>query len=78
LLCRCGFAPAPFIDLFWHSHLLRPASYFRDTSFLCFCTPHHKLLPEEARTEFLYNAHSMQEEAIWEEEFNESLSDVFQ
>ncbi len=56
-----GFAPTPGIDLFWHSHLLRPKAYFGDVFELCGCVPHHKLLPEDARTVFVYQGEERRE-----------------
>ena len=55
-----GFAPTPGIDLFWHSHLLRPKAYFGDVFELCGCVPHHKLLPEDARQVFVYDSKQLQ------------------
>lgn len=70
----CGFAPTPAIDLVWHTHLLRPRSYFYDVAFICNTKPvMHKLLPQEARTEFVYEHHRSHEAALWLEEFGESL-----
>jgi hypothetical protein len=68
-----GFAPTPGIDLMWHSHLLRPKAYFGDVFELCGCVPHHKLLPEDARVEFVYNAHASEATKLWQEEFLEPL-----
>ena len=68
-----GFAPTPAIDLFWHSHLLQPRAYWRDTTFLIFGTPHHKLLPEVAREVFVYEAHAGEEAKLWQEEFMEDM-----
>jgi hypothetical protein len=69
-----GFSPSPSVDLFWHSHLLQPAAYFRDAFELCGCVSHHKLLPSGAQTEFVYDAHSSAEAQLWEEEFHEPMS----
>jgi hypothetical protein len=68
-----GFAPTPGIDLMWHSHLLRPAAYFGDVFELCGCVPHHKLLPEDARVAFVYQAHESEAAKLWNEEFLEEL-----
>jgi hypothetical protein len=62
--------------LFWHSHLLNPKAYFADLEKLTFGVPHHKLLPEAARTHFVYNKHASAEAKLWEDEFHEGL-DVY-
>lgn len=67
-----GFSPTPAIDLIWHTHLLMPASYWRDVGFLFMGKPAmHKLLPPEARTQFVYEKHKSEE---CKEEFGEELT----
>jgi hypothetical protein len=70
-----GFSPTPSIDLFWHSHLLNPTAYFHDLEKLTFGVPHHKLLPEAARHEFVYELHQNAETNLWFEEFQEGLDE---
>lgn len=36
--------------------------------------PQHKLLPVEARQQFVYEKHASAEAALWEEEFHEPLA----
>ena len=71
-----AFGPNPPIDLMWHTHLIQPKSYFSDCKELMYEVSHHKLLPEEMRTEIVYDARTSEEVKIWEQEFDgESLTE---
>ena len=65
--------PSLEIDLFWHAHLLHHHQYLRDMSRLCFYIPHHNVLPEGARCNFVYDEHATAAAQLWREEYFEEL-----
>jgi len=69
-----SFAPCPPIDLMWHTHILQPDAYFRDSLHLLFSVKHHKLLARCKRTPVFYESRLNKEDKLWSSVFGESLS----
>jgi len=68
------FSPCPSIDLIWHTHLIQPKCYEKDSQFLTFSTRDHKLIQEDLRTIQNYDTKIDIEEKLWTEEFGESMA----
>jgi hypothetical protein len=68
-----GFSPCPSIDLIWHTHLLFPDNYRYDMRALIGHVPEHKLLSEKDRTLHFMNDRDNCDEAMWMDEFKESM-----
>lgn len=61
----------------WHTHLLIPRAYWYDVGFLMNASPPmHKLLPLDARVEFVYEPHKSSASDLWLEEFQEPLQNL--
>jgi len=71
---KIKFSPIPSIDLIWHTHLLQPRSYYKDSMKLTNEIRQHKLLNSHYRTIRFFNDRKNREEIIWNQEFGEMMS----
>jgi len=70
----CAFSPCPPIDLIWHTLLVQPKEWEQFRRKVITRILHHKLLPSTLRREMTYDPQNDPEEALWLEEFGESMN----